>query len=196
MRKQKNIDTIDTNKSEKVKVRTTIPSAHKAGLAYYDDIRMSWISNQKHCEPNNKRGYFERGITFCDEWQGELGWMRYYIFHRDAGYVKGKSKLIRIDDNKGFSPSNCIIKDKVVNKPKEVTTKPKTRKTKSESQIDIMTPANVINHIMVFADGMKPQDIIELLKSVGSQHIDEEHNKIIYLETAENQSIKQKNAKN
>ena len=184
---------IKSKRESKVKMAEELP--------YYKDIRMSWKVNQRHCDPNapdRREHYINRGILFDDIWLGELGWIRYYLFHIDNGYEKGKSKLIRIDDNKGFSPSNCRIVDKAP--PKVVSTKAKAPKVQPPTDIktdSTTTPASIINHFMIFtSDSMKSKDIIEILKSVGNQPIDDEHNKIIYLDTAENQSIKRKNAKN
>lgn len=180
------------NKIERIKA--TIPSCHTEGLPYYKDIRMSWKVNQRHCDPNapeKREHYINRGIKFSDEWLGELGWLRFYLFCIDNGYEKGKSKLIRIDDNKGFFPDNCRI---VYKAPPKVESKPKSTKVQQSVIIetDSATPKSIVNHFTIFNSGvMKPQDIIELFKSLGNQTIDDEHNKIIYLGTSKSQSTKQ-----
>jgi hypothetical protein len=202
MKKKQNVTGNDTKSKKESKVKMALPLCHTKGLPYYSDIKMSWKVNQRHCDPNapeKREHYIDRGIKFSDEWLNALGWLRYYLFCIDNGYEKGKSKLIRIDDNKGFMPSNCRVIDKIVKEKKAVSSKPKTPKTQPSTDIkrDSTTPANINNHFMIFtSDSMKSQDIIELLKSVGNQPIDDEHNRIIYLDTAESQSIKQKNIKN
>lgn len=184
---KKNNRAIDTKGTQKVTME--IPSVHSEGLQYYNDIRASWVSNQKHCEPNDKRGYYKRGIKFCDEWQGALGWMRYYVFHMDNEYVKGESKLVRIDTNKGFSPSNCRI-DKITKKKKEEPTKSKGKKVQHtiDSSVDNTISPNINNQIIILpvSDTMRTQDIIEVLMSRGklsTANIDSENNKIIYLKS-------------
>ena len=185
MTQKKSNRTTNTKRTEKIKME--IPSTHTEGLPYYADIRMSWKANQKHCDPNDDRGYYKRGIRFCQEWKGEIGWLRYYLFHIDSGYKKGESKLIRIDDGKGFFPDNCRIQ-KVSNKKNEKKVKAEPANTNStETKSDDNIPASINNNIMIFtlANGMKPQDIIDVLKNVGNQPI---HDNTIYLKSIGNQA--------
>ena len=193
MGRKKSKGTIDN----KVKVKKEIPSVHTEGLPYYSDIRMSWKANKKHCEANDKRGYYEKGITFCEEWKGELGWLRYYLYHIDNGYVKGKSKLERIDQTKGFSPTNCRIADKEVKKKKSTTSKHKTIGEKQIAETTKESNKNapsIVNNFIIASNDVNPQEIIELVMNRGNHSIDDKSN-IIYLNT-ENQlesHIKRKN---
>ena len=56
-------------------------------------------TNPKHPQAKD---YSERGITFCDEWVTFKG------FLGDMGERPEGLSLERIDNEKGYSPSNCI----------------------------------------------------------------------------------------
>lgn len=50
------------------------------------------------------KNYGKRGITICDEWRNDYGsFVRWGLEH---GYAKGL-QIDRIDNSKGYSPSNC-----------------------------------------------------------------------------------------
>ncbi len=102
------------NKQRNNEDYTLLPQNCIDALPYLRNIRASWIANKSHCNPQSPIGskrdhYVEKGISMCDEWSDEVGFLRYYIWHIDNGYKVGKTKLKRIDDNKGFSPDNCLI---------------------------------------------------------------------------------------
>lgn len=50
--------------------------------------------------------YKDRGITVCDEWLGENGFINFYIWSMDHGY-KDNLTIDRIDVNGNYEPSNC-----------------------------------------------------------------------------------------
>ena len=58
--------------------------------------------------PNHKYWscYGKRGITICDEWIGETGYLNFYNWAMENGYEKGLT-IDRIDTDKGYSPDNC-----------------------------------------------------------------------------------------
>ena len=66
-----------------------------------------WESiKQRCCNPNVKdyNSYGGRGIDMCDEW-----YTSFLTFHKwalEKGYREGL-QIDRIDNNKGYSPSNC-----------------------------------------------------------------------------------------
>lgn len=50
--------------------------------------------------------YGGRGITICDEWLGENGFIEFYRWSNENGYTDNLS-IDRIDNDKGYSPDNC-----------------------------------------------------------------------------------------
>lgn len=68
----------------------------------------AWHGLQQRCKNHNQvayKGYGARGISVCDRWQGENGFVN---FLADMGKAPSKNHSIdRIDNNKGYSPDNC-----------------------------------------------------------------------------------------
>jgi|SRR5665647_880466 len=179
IKQKKNEVALGSNNKEKMK--NSIPTVHQKGLPYYSNIRMSWVANQRHCDPDSpdrRETFIEKNIKFGEDWLGDLGWIRYYLYNIDMGYVKGKSKLVRIDKTKGFSAENCNVIP--LNKPKATVTKPKAIKKESivEPLNSNVNPANITNYVMLINNEMKLQEIIEILKTIGGQPIDD--NKILF----------------
>ncbi|WP_027398373.1 hypothetical protein [Anaerovorax odorimutans] len=195
MGRKKSTGAIETKET---KVKREIPSVHTEGLPYYEDIRASWVANQRHCDPDSpdrRETFIKNGITFCPEWLGELGWLRYYIFHMDSGYIKGKSKLIRSNKNKGFSAENCIVVDKEVKKKKEVSDKTEKKENK-DNIVETSTPSIVNNFIIASNDMKNLQDIIKSVNLINNRTLTEDDNKIIYLNSMENQTEQHTKCKN
>lgn len=131
-------------------------------LPYIKDIRASWIANKSHCDPSSpsKRHYIEKGIEVCPEWKGEIGFLRYYLFHIDNGYIAGKSKLRRKDQEKGFSPENCEIVNTTESKKTNLKRKRAIPKTEA---IHTILPTEVTNNIYIID---KNVDIANLINSL------------------------------
>ena len=64
---------------------------------------------------NDKKNYFDKGITICEEWLGKNGFINFYNWSLKNGWkpertISGKMPLLsidRIDNSKGYSPDNC-----------------------------------------------------------------------------------------
>lgn len=63
---------------------------------------------------SDKERYMNRGITVCDEWLGENGFMNFYQWAISNGWNNERLpsgmpvlSLDRVDNNKGYSPDNC-----------------------------------------------------------------------------------------
>lgn len=125
---------------------------------YWDKIRAMWIANQSHCDPDSpskRKNLIEKGITFAPEWTGEIGFLRYYLFHVDNSYTPQKSILQRIDVNKGFSPENC----KIVHKGKSKLRIP------DEPVKETVSSMNVTNNFIIIDNPNKADTIIKALLS-------------------------------
>lgn len=68
-----------------------------------------WYNMKKRCEdPNNHafKYYGARGITVCNEWEGENGYTNFEKWATDNGYASDLT-IDRINPNSEYSPNNC-----------------------------------------------------------------------------------------
>lgn len=63
-------------------------------------------SRCKNPQNPSYKAYGGRGITLCDEWDGENGYERFYNWAMENGYKDGLS-IDRINNDKGYTPENC-----------------------------------------------------------------------------------------
>lgn len=72
-------------------------------------IHKEWRAILHRCK-NETASHYEyyggRGITVCDEWKGENGFIRFYEWAMAHGYSDNLT-LDRINNDKGYSPDNC-----------------------------------------------------------------------------------------
>lgn len=80
-----------------------------SGKIQEDELYVTYVSMHSRCEnPKhiNYANYGERGIKVCDEWSGKDGFFHFRKWANENGWHKDLS-LDRIDNDKGYSPSNC-----------------------------------------------------------------------------------------
>lgn len=68
-----------------------------------------WKAIKQRCTNSNNSHYYlygGRGITLCKEWQGVYGYTNFKCWALANGYAEGLV-IDRIDNNKGYYPSNC-----------------------------------------------------------------------------------------
>ena len=72
----------------------------------HPDLYGVWCSMKSRCENPNRvkfKDYGHRGIKVCEEWHDSWEFVKWALSN---GYSKGL-QLDRIDNNHGYSPSNC-----------------------------------------------------------------------------------------
>mgnify|MGYP000251181578 CR=1 FL=1 len=72
-------------------------------------IYKTLVAIKGRCKNKNNKNYFRyggRGITICQEWDGEHGFENFYKWSMENGYADGLT-IDRIDNDKGYSPDNC-----------------------------------------------------------------------------------------
>lgn len=64
-----------------------------------------WKGMISRCKPNSieAKHYYDKGIRVCNEWKNYLEFKKWAL---ENGYEKGYS-IDRIDNSKGYEPSNC-----------------------------------------------------------------------------------------
>lgn len=83
-------------------------NAVKHGLS---NTRLHRIWHSMYCRcyyksTNQYKNYGGRGIKVCEEWEHMQGFINFYNWAINNGY-KETLTLDRIDNNKGYCPSNC-----------------------------------------------------------------------------------------
>lgn len=73
-----------------------------------------YMDMRRRCEKENAKEYSNyggRGITVCEEWSGENGYINFRDWSFKNGYdpkaPKKEMTLDRIDNERGYSPDNC-----------------------------------------------------------------------------------------
>src|SRR4030067_820993 len=77
-----------------------------------------WYNMKQRClNPNNKNfmQYGKRGITICSEW---LDFNAFELWGINSGYYSGLT-IDRVNNNKGYTPSNCQLIPQSDNSSKE-----------------------------------------------------------------------------
>lgn len=72
-------------------------------------IYKTLVAIKCRCKNKNNKNYLRyggRGITICEEWDGENGFENFYKWSIENGYRDGLT-IDRIDNHKGYSPDNC-----------------------------------------------------------------------------------------
>lgn len=75
-----------------------------------------WYNMRNRCNRKDGREYSlygGRGISVCDEWLGENGFVNFSNWAMTNGYSDNLS-LDRIDNNKGYCPENCRWTDRYI----------------------------------------------------------------------------------
>lgn len=68
-----------------------------------------YVGMHTRCENINRscyKDYGGRGISVCTQWSGCNGFFNFYKWSMENGY-KDSLSIDRIDNNKGYSPTNC-----------------------------------------------------------------------------------------
>lgn len=70
-----------------------------------------WVNLIKRCYDENNinyKYYGGRGITVCDEWKDSLNFINWCIdYENKVGVIPKNHHLDRIDNEKGYCPTNC-----------------------------------------------------------------------------------------
>jgi hypothetical protein len=73
-----------------------------------------WINMNQRCHNKNNpqfKDYGERGIYVCDEWRDDFN--SFKLWAKKNGY-KDNLFIDRIDNDKGYTPSNCRFVDRLI----------------------------------------------------------------------------------
>lgn len=79
------------------------------GKATEDELYSKFQSMHNRCNQKTHPSYMNyggRGISVCEEWSGKYGFLVFKKWANENGWAEGLT-LDRIDNNLGYSPSNC-----------------------------------------------------------------------------------------
>lgn len=93
-------------------------SIHNASHSSLWQIHKSMKHRCYYMLDKNFKNYGGRGITICDEWLGNAGFVRFMNWALENGFQEGLT-IDRIDNDGGYEPSNCrwvTMKEQNLNK--------------------------------------------------------------------------------
>ena len=106
-KKKENTTEITKTVYQKEVVEKTI---RRYGLKESDNpLYPTYAAMKKRCtNPNGEKfkTYGAKGITLCDDWNGDDGCYNFTVWALNNGWKKGLT-LDRIDNNRGYYPANC-----------------------------------------------------------------------------------------
>lgn len=107
----KRIDSVSQTRKEKKIIKNKKKQESKiVGLVSDDKLYSTYTSMHTRCENSkhiNYKHYGGRGIFVCDAWSGKDGFYNFKKWALENGWINGLT-IDRIDNDKGYEPSNCI----------------------------------------------------------------------------------------
>lgn len=96
-------DSCGCKKNQKIGLANTKHGLSDSPLYF---VHSSMLARCYNSNSDSYEHYGGRGITVCDEWQGENGFLNFYSWAMKSGYKKGLT-IERKNFNDGYSPQNC-----------------------------------------------------------------------------------------
>lgn len=85
------------------------PHPRKFARPDEQQLRNIWRGMIQRCYDERTKGYKNyggRGIGVCEDWRGEDGFNRFYLWAVESGFQPNLS-IDKIDNNKDYAPTNC-----------------------------------------------------------------------------------------